>query len=310
MWLPPLNIHTYSNAIISQKIKLELLFGEEPSSSSSLLSVEHEDLTNPSWAIIINVRVNFCAETDKLPIIKGLKYLSKPIIISFHELNSCSTEEAKEILFAKISEQLRFHSRLCSILCHRRFVNSSNKFYSSPPEIEFSKCVMEFLLRIGSDGQQVTLPVMIKIHETVHIKNEIYKGWFCWYKNSKRLNPEFKEKYKAAISRARTDEEISQERLFINKEQALTSILKDIKISCFNDTCSICLEELSEENRGGIKSLRCAHIFHGDCIKKWLLVNLSFRDRMNLKDRRACPLCRGRLHSECIVVLCPLVNFW
>ncbi|KAG8383106.1 hypothetical protein BUALT_Bualt05G0150300 [Buddleja alternifolia] len=44
-------------------------------------------------------------------------------------------------------------------------------------------------------------------------------------------------------------------------------------------TCSICLEEFSVNN-GDCEGMPCSHIFHGDCIKKWLSTSHS------------CPVCR------------------
>ncbi|MCH83561.1 RING finger-like protein [Trifolium medium] len=43
-------------------------------------------------------------------------------------------------------------------------------------------------------------------------------------------------------------------------------------------TCSICLCELS--NDSSVVQIRCSHVFHRDCIQKWITV------------KRTCPLCR------------------
>lgn len=43
------------------------------------------------------------------------------------------------------------------------------------------------------------------------------------------------------------------------------------------DTCAICLNQFKEEEE--VKILACNHIYHVDCIDKWLGLN------------RRCPLC-------------------
>lgn len=48
-----------------------------------------------------------------------------------------------------------------------------------------------------------------------------------------------------------------------------------------DEECSICLEYLSKDNK--IITLECDHIYHSQCIKKWLL-----KDKEN-----SCPLCRN-----------------
>ncbi|KAH8075924.1 ubiquitin-protein transferase [Aureococcus anophagefferens] len=45
-----------------------------------------------------------------------------------------------------------------------------------------------------------------------------------------------------------------------------------------DNECCICLDEFEDEER--IKKLRCGHLFHLNCIKKWLLADMR------------CPTCR------------------
>ena len=42
-------------------------------------------------------------------------------------------------------------------------------------------------------------------------------------------------------------------------------------------SCCICLEKITKENS---VALPCAHVFHSDCINKWININPS------------CPLCK------------------
>ncbi|KAL9148482.1 hypothetical protein ABFS82_12G044100 [Erythranthe guttata] len=54
--------------------------------------------------------------------------------------------------------------------------------------------------------------------------------------------------------------------------------------------CSVCLEDLSGGGDEGeevlLLSMPCSHIFHGDCIKKWL------------RTSHYCPLCRFEMPTE------------
>ncbi|KAL3641923.1 hypothetical protein CASFOL_012738 [Castilleja foliolosa] len=45
--------------------------------------------------------------------------------------------------------------------------------------------------------------------------------------------------------------------------------------------CSICLDEISS----GAEGLTCGHVFHEDCINKWL------------KTSHSCPVCRYQMHA-------------
>ncbi|KAE8678448.1 hypothetical protein F3Y22_tig00111409pilonHSYRG00119 [Hibiscus syriacus] len=48
--------------------------------------------------------------------------------------------------------------------------------------------------------------------------------------------------------------------------------------------CSICLEEFKEDEEGS--EMPCEHVFHSDCVEKWLRMNGS------------CPICRFLMPAE------------
>jgi len=60
--------------------------------------------------------------------------------------------------------------------------------------------------------------------------------------------------------------------------------------------CSICLEEMDEEEGNLITVSGCSHTFHKDCIAKWK------------KMSRKCPCCRGELSDEIGPTLSKLQN--
>ena len=57
-----------------------------------------------------------------------------------------------------------------------------------------------------------------------------------------------------------------------------------------NNTCVICFEdfEVTSSNSINILQLNCLHLFHGDCIGKWL------------KIHRSCPLCKRTVNVTII----------
>ena len=64
-----------------------------------------------------------------------------------------------------------------------------------------------------------------------------------------------------------------------------TSKIKDIsKLTEDKKRCSICLENFKNGDNSII--LPCIHIFHGECIKKW----------MNKKN--ACPICKSKINNN------------
>ncbi|XP_059652528.1 uncharacterized protein LOC132299748 [Cornus florida] len=69
---------------------------------------------------------------------------------------------------------------------------------------------------------------------------------------------------------------------------ATQSSIDALEKTTFYCSCTICLEEFSDEQ--SITRMPCSHVFHGDCITKWLNTSHS------------CPLCRFKMPttSSCI----------
>ncbi|WMV14517.1 hypothetical protein MTR67_007902 [Solanum verrucosum] len=74
-------------------------------------------------------------------------------------------------------------------------------------------------------------------------------------------------------------------------ESSMQSLLKKMEIDEENtkgDECMVCLEELvkKEGDHDDIVSMPCSHMFHGECITKWL------------ETSHYCPICRFEMPME------------
>jgi len=85
----------------------------------------------------------------------------------------------------------------------------------------------------------------------------------------------------------------------------------DEEATCMvNDTCTICLEIMNEEDGNLCTISTCNHTFHKDCIMRWR------------KEKASCPYCRGTLPDEldrasmtiraviANAVFCPIGMIW
>ena len=60
--------------------------------------------------------------------------------------------------------------------------------------------------------------------------------------------------------------------------------LCDPKESKFNETCAICLDDLSDNDRH--IGLKCGHVYHSSCIIAW------FKSQIDNGNNPTCPLCK------------------
>jgi len=90
--------------------------------------------------------------------------------------------------------------------------------------------------------------------------------------------------------RSRTDEEMIEESMqFVNTTPASNEAISSLKACSLPRDCCICMQRFHDElEEGGsddsddvkVSTMACGHIFHHDCIVKWL------------QTSHVCPLCR------------------
>ncbi len=68
-------------------------------------------------------------------------------------------------------------------------------------------------------------------------------------------------------------------------------IINFIDIDSHNNNCSICSEQLKENNK--IFKLNCNHIYHYSCINKWFK---TFTEKFN--QLHSCPLCKNTIETN------------
>nr|XP_027069731.1 E3 ubiquitin-protein ligase RNF38-like [Coffea arabica] len=147
---------------------------------------------------------------------------------------------------------------------------------------EFACWMWEELSSIDPASYNI-LPFTLAIRKEVEVSDGKLKEWNSWYDDKKKNDPNFEKDYKEAISRPRTIEELKYETSARFRATSPSCIRKlevvRLEEDGSNKSCPICLEDLvlgSEVTR-----LHCYHVFHGDCIRKWL------------QESHMCPLCRS-----------------
>lgn len=78
-----------------------------------------------------------------------------------------------------------------------------------------------------------------------------------------------------------------------------------------NFVCSICIENISGFENGGVLATPCGHVFHGDCLKQWFQTRFgdydwgqfSPRTKKRRMESGPCPMCKKELELDrCIKI--------
>ncbi|KAL0414340.1 UNVERIFIED_CONTAM: RING finger protein 11 [Sesamum radiatum] len=163
--------------------------------------------------------------------------------------------------------------------------------------------ISDYLLNLRSAPENATrriLPVSLNFEKSVLVPDEELGSWVSWYEERKRVDPEFEKDYAEAISRPRDEMELYEEAASLMACKSASSWAVEELESVIHDdgekdddgkidegsakSCSICLEEILNGTR--VTRLPCLHVFHGDCVGRWL------------RGSHACPLCRYPLPTD------------
>ncbi|KAK4429771.1 E3 ubiquitin-protein ligase [Sesamum alatum] len=140
--------------------------------------------------------------------------------------------------------------------------------------------------------------VDLEIRKNVIVPVEEFASWISWCDEQKRIDPEFESKYSKAIVGPRDRSEVYREAESLMARRPAKIVNGELEIVVVNggkdedgaggdssvsaeESCSICLEGFSD---GGLGTrLPCNHVFHENCIVRWL------------RGNHVCPLCRYQL---------------
>ncbi|KAI3467601.1 hypothetical protein Pfo_024264 [Paulownia fortunei] len=168
-------------------------------------------------------------------------------------------------------------------------------------EDELVDRILNFVLFVDFKPENDDLKLVaasLEIRKSVMVPEEEFESWVSWYDEQIRAYPNFEVEYRKAIGKPRDASEVFQEAMSLmarrSARRSLVGELQSLLINGDDDeggddsaskkSCSICLEEFWDRAR--VTRLPCRHMFHEDCIVRWLSGN------------HVCPLCRHQLPLE------------
>ncbi|PIN22937.1 hypothetical protein CDL12_04346 [Handroanthus impetiginosus] len=265
-WLPPLNSH--ENSII------DVLICESPTTNYFQTDDEYEIQGN--FYIRLDVCVDFYSEVD-VDMKMEFPGLSVRII---EPLNVKNTELLITSLRDIILDEYIIPFQLQDFYCREQHLHNglTSWFYFS----EQSDLVEELFNFVLSVDQRPEYASRKLLGVNVDINKSVVR---------RRVHPNFDEEYRRAISEPRDPDDVLDEAVsLMRRRSASSAIVRELQSVVANSddddeggddllqkSCSICLEEFQDTPRA--TRLPCRHVFHEDCIVRWLTGN------------HVCPLC-------------------
>ncbi|XP_058221358.1 uncharacterized protein LOC131331438 [Rhododendron vialii] len=254
-WLPPLNAHN------SYRIYVNANQYVPP--PSSLPPPPRPAATGHEFFIKVNTSVHFFPPADSRVerTIKGLSTWT-----SFHlPLANVVFDMIDLICSAPFPlDRIHWMSHRIDWEQHRCLIEDKNDLKET-----FSN-FLRGLLTAPCNADQRVLAVTLVIDKVVRLTADEFALWDSWYDEQARLSESFEREYEEAVSRPRGEERGVLPEVIYKGEDG-------------KEKCSICLEEFAVGSR--MARLTCSHLYHGDCVLKWL------------KRSNACPLCRAHVPS-------------
>ncbi|KAL0421458.1 UNVERIFIED_CONTAM: E3 ubiquitin-protein ligase [Sesamum latifolium] len=289
IWLPPLNSHE----------NFSLYVNIREVNTSDYFENSHSDYADfkRQFVIPLHVCVDFYSENDERmeTMFPGLDISAKKSI----------NVKAPQALEATLRERvlgedlIPFPLHGCSWTEHHLHGRPIGLQLSD--EDELVQRIFDFVCLVDQKIENEDLmlvEVTMEIRKFVEVPDEEFRSWIYWYDEQKRVDPNFGRNYNRAIGRPRYRNEIFQEAEALMARRPAKIVIEELDTVVVNsddggrgsgegsstsatEPCCICFEEFSDGEHG--TRLPCGHMFHEDCILRWL------------RGNHVCPLCRYQL---------------
>ncbi|KAL2253680.1 UNVERIFIED_CONTAM: E3 ubiquitin-protein ligase RING1-like protein [Sesamum indicum] len=289
IWLPPLNSH--ENFSLYANIR-------EYKTSNNFATFNFNDVEfERRFFIRLHVCVDFYSENDEdmETVFPGLD------IVVTKAINMKTAEALEASLRERIIDEdlIPFPLHGCYWTEHHLHGRPMGLQLSS--EDELVRRIFDFACLVDEKPENDDLKLVaatMEIRKFVVVPDEEFRSWVYWYDEQNRVDPNFGRDYNRAIKRPRYRNEIFQEAEALMARRPAKIVIGELDTVVVNsddggrgcgegsstsakEPCCICLEEFSDGVHA--KRLPCRHIFHENCILRWL------------RGNHVCPLCRHQL---------------